>query len=708
MPATRRLAPLSVLAIIVVSVLVAIGAARPAHAVTVTVTTTDDDNNVNGNCTFREAIQATNTNTDVDQCLGSGGGTGDAIIFDVGPGTPTINIGAVTLPHITEWVVINGNSGGSDRIELHGEGGIPVSQHHGLTVDTTGAGTLISSLVINNFPDDGIFIVADEVTVTNSFIGTDATGMTAIPNLGFGIQVAGNGDRIGSNISNCNGDDWCARNLISGNQKSNILLDVGETNSFVWGNFIGVDSTGMAALAGNNVQGIQVKGAGDTIGGVEGVTPGGTCTGECNLISGNAGNFDGAGYGGIVVQPVATGTRIWGNFIGTDVTGTQHVGQGDSGFATGILIKAPGVTVGGTVPEMRNVISGNFGDEIFVSSTNDVIQGNYLGTNSAGTESIPTSGAGVYVDMADGTLIGGTSAGARNVISGANSGTAYGVQILRSTNIQVVGNLIGVAANGSTPIGNASSGVIIFDQASNNIVGGGAAGSGNTIAFNGGDGVVIDGRVPDVRANAVRGNSIYSNGFEVNKGIELIPNANDEILPPVIIGIEPLTGTACSLCNVEIFSDAGNEGAIFEGSVFADVSGFWGFGGALTGPYITATATDVSNNTSEFSAPVPLEPRTQGNVNCDGFVNIDDFVLLLEYAAEVNDADVTATGLCPDLNDPDSIAGFPWGDLNCDGLVNALDALYLLMHLSGAADLPQGQGCTPIGQPITGQNPTAT
>ncbi len=530
--------------------------------------------------------------------------------------------------------------------------------------------------------------------------------MTAVPNLGFGIQVRRNGDRIGQVISAACTDEDCGRNVISGNRKSNILLDIGSTGAFVWGNFIGTDKTGTAALPNNNVQGVQDKSIGSTIGGVDGVTPGGACTGQCNVISGNAGNFESVGNAGIVVTAGASGTRIWGNFIGTDVTGTQQIGNGTSGFSAGIISHAPDVIIGGTMPEMRNVVSGNVGQGIFMSGINGFIQGNYVGTNSAGTEAIPSSGVGIYLDMADSTLIGGTSAGAANVISGASAGGSYGVEILRSTNIQVVGNLIGVAANGSTPLPNSGYGVIIFDESSNNIVGGAAIGAGNTIAYNVA-GVVIDGEGPPVRSNTIRGNSIYSN---IGAGISLVRSSNDSILPPVITGLNPVHGTACAQCTVEIFSDSEDEGAIFEGSVFSDVSGAWTFNGPVSGPYVTATNTDTSNNTSAFSAPVPVEPRTQGDIDCNDFINLDDFQFLLKHAAESNGLHdgATPSELCPDLGQPDGISGFGWGDLNCDGFVDAVDALYELVYLSGAMQLPQMSGCTPIGQPILGTVPDNT
>jgi len=66
-----------------------------------------------------------------------------------------------------------------------------------------------------------------------------------------------------------------------------------------------------------------------------------------------------------------------------------------------------------------------------------------------------------------------------------------------------------------------------------------------------------------------------------------------------------VSGTACPGCTVEIFSDDEDEGRVYEGSAVANAEGLFGFdkGGPFTGPHLTATATDSSGNTSEFSTP---------------------------------------------------------------------------------------------------------
>ena len=102
--------------------------------------------------------------------------------------------------------------------------------------------------------------------------------------------------------------------------------------------------------------------------------------------------------------------------------------------------------------------------------------------------------------------------------------------------------------------------------------------------------------------NTIRRNSIYSNA---GKGIETTNGGNNMLAAPVIITVTEtsVSGTACPGCTVEVFSDAEDEGRVYEGSTIADASGAFTFskGSPLTGPNITATATDSDGNTSEFS-----------------------------------------------------------------------------------------------------------
>ena len=89
------------------------------------------------------------------------------------------------------------------------------------------------------------------------------------------------------------------------------------------------------------------------------------------------------------------------------------------------------------------------------------------------------------------------------MISG-NDGS--GVRLSDVTRTVIQDNLIGTTADGTSPLGNATNGIILTSGASNNLIGGVNPGEANNIAFNGDDGVDVD--HPGI-GNAIRGNRIY-------------------------------------------------------------------------------------------------------------------------------------------------------------------------------------------------------
>src|SRR5205807_2610290 len=117
--------------------------------------------------------------------------------------------------------------------------------------------------------------------------------------------------------------------------------------------------------------------------------------------------------------------------------------------------------IGGTAPAARNVISGN--TEIGVGilntgTTNNVVQGNFIGTDVNGTSALD-NGNGVEVRSgAQNNTIGGTATGAGNVISG-NSGS--GIAVTGGSGTSILGNFIGLNAAGTQGIANGLTGVDI-------------------------------------------------------------------------------------------------------------------------------------------------------------------------------------------------------------------------------------------------------
>src|SRR5215218_5439583 len=338
------------------------------------------------------------------------------------------------------------------------------------------------------------------------------------------------------------------------------------------------------------------------------------------------------------------GTRIEGNFIGTDASGTLNKGNGNSGVAI-FANDISQTVVGGTTPAARNLISGNgqngidMGDEDATfggqPSGSIRVQGNYVGTDRSGTKDLGNDLDGIFLEGASGATLGGTTAASRNVLSG-NGGA--GVDLFFDSGTKVLGNRIGTTAGGTGALGNDLFGVDISGSAesgSNNDLGDGTAAGSNTIAFNKQDGVFVGGQSI---TNEISRNSIFSNG---GLGIDLlgpgetvstdVPTPNDpgdtDSGPnglqnkPVISSARTVSGKTILKGTLGLFPEAGavirfysnpsgEEGKKFLGkkTVVADPNGNASFTFSPAtkvpvGQTVTATATSIREGTSEFSAP---------------------------------------------------------------------------------------------------------
>jgi len=207
---------------------------------------------------------------------------------------------------------------------------------------------------------------------------------------------------------------------------------------------------------------------------------------------------------GIEIRGVANIVR--GNYIGTDATGTASAPNG----MEGIWI-APGAhdnLVGGSTAGDRNVISGNrlFGISLDGPEiSGNVIKGNYIGVDATGRVALRNSYGVVISGGAQNNTVGGSAPGEGNVISGNGGGVL--IRHSGTTGNVVQANWIGTDAIGTQAVGN-SYGVWIARGAQGNVIGGTDPGEGNVISGNGA-GVVIEGS--QTTGNAVRGNSIHSN-----------------------------------------------------------------------------------------------------------------------------------------------------------------------------------------------------
>ena len=265
-----------------------------------------------------------------------------------------------------------------------------------------------------------------------------------------------------------------AGNLVSGNSSAGIMFSHDATNNHLTGNLIGTNASGSAAL-GNGV-GIQLDNAAG--GNIIGIGPAGNGSG--NLISGNLGT-------GISIQ--TNNNVVAGNLIGTTASGQTALGNQGRGisiyFGTGNRIGTNGDGVADGLE--RNIISANglesFEAGVALAGNNNVVAGNYIGTDISGTEAL-----GNY----DGVTIGGSGnrvgtdgngAGdllEANLISG-NLDT--GVNIQASSN-KIAGNLIGTDGSGMAALGNGYTGLYIASYGQNNIIGTDGNGQGDTAEKN--------------------------------------------------------------------------------------------------------------------------------------------------------------------------------------------------------------------------------
>jgi len=118
---------------------------------------------------------------------------------------------------------------------------------------------------------------------------------------------------------------------------------------------------------------------------------------------------------GIQLSAGSEASRILGNFIGTDATGTQDRGNDSSG----ILVNAGTVRIGSIVRADRNLISGNTssGINLGIAASDATIQGNLIGTRKNGRRPMPNEGDGVFITGSKGHLVGGPFGGQGNVIA---------------------------------------------------------------------------------------------------------------------------------------------------------------------------------------------------------------------------------------------------------------------------------------------------
>lgn len=311
-------------------------------------------------------------------------------------------------------------------------------------------------------------------TIHGNNIGVDATGAAGLGNVGGGVRVQTSGHTIGSTFA-------AGRNIISANGSSGIVVGSAANAVTVFGNYIGTNAAGTAALAGQP-SGLRIFGTNCTIGGADAPTR--------NVISGNT-NV------GVSIESPAAGCLVAANYIGLNATGTAALPNGG-----GVALGGTNHVCGGDTIGERNVIAGNSSTGVVLRGSGSKVQGNFIGTNPAGTAAIANGSAGIRVLTATGGTIGGTGAGEGNLISGnSSSGITFDAD---TSGVIVQGNLIGVDATGAVAIGNAAG---ISLGGATHFVGGATAAARNLVSGNVNDGIDVSGTGHLIRGNYIGTNS---------------------------------------------------------------------------------------------------------------------------------------------------------------------------------------------------------
>jgi hypothetical protein len=443
-----------------------------------------------------------------------------------------------------------GNVVRDNRIGTNLAGDAPIANREGVIItsgaegNTIGGTTAAERNVISGNTTAGVFLLADNNSVTGNLIGTNLAGTAAIPN-DTGVFVRNSsGNTIGGSVSG--GES----NLISGNDEQGVLVTGNNVaGTTIAGNAIGTNLAGTAAVA--NKHGVRIENGAHTIGGAT--------ADDGNVISGNTHN------GVYIIGAAADGNLLQNNRLGVNIDGSGAVPNERSGV---LIENAPNNMVGNAAA--GNSIGGNAQQGVKISgasATGNLVQNNAIGLDGLTAAQIGNRDGIRISDGASGNTVGGDAATTANEIA---HNTGRGVWISGGTANIVSQNSI----HDNTAIGI-------------------ALGSQNATPNDPDTGSGAD---ADIGANNLQ------NFPEMTTAI--LDGANLDIT----YSVPTTVANSAFPLMVEFFlaDAAGTEGETFLGThsyaaagvvTAQDIPG----GGAIAGTMIVATATDVNGNTSEFS-----------------------------------------------------------------------------------------------------------
>lgn len=547
----------------------------------------------------------------------------DGVLIDTGANDNTVDSNVISGNtgngvHLTDSDT-NNNTISNNEIGTNGRVDSPVANgQDGVLIDAGASFNIVDSDTISGNSGNGVHLDGSDTienTISNAEIGTNDAGGSAIANALDGVLIA-NGAAFNTLNSN----------TISGNTGNGVRMTGSNTRENT------VSNTGIGTNDGGDT---AVSNGGDGVLIDDGAA---FNTVDSDTISGNSGN-------GVRLSGSGTDNNtISNNEIGTNATGDDAVANDQDG----VLIEDGAAF--NTVDS--NTISGNTNDGVHISdlgSNQNTISNNEIGANDNGDDAIANGQDGVLIeDGADSNLVGvHDGQGQGNTISGNG---ANGVRISGNPTSQniVAANDIGVQSDGNSPLPNGQSGILVENDAGQNLIGSDLDGNddsaeGNVIAFNPLDGATITSGVQ----NAIHQNSIFSNGrLGINLGGSATTLPNDDKDPdngantlqnyPQVTDVlqngaggtdisGSLNSTPNSGFHIELYGNDPTadtrwyvEGRQYLGStdVVTDANGNATFSLTISGAAfsVTATATDAQGNTSEFGIGVGLTAyRTGGN-----------------------------------------------------------------------------------------------
>lgn len=445
----------------------------------------------------------------------------DTIAFNI-PGSGVQSISTATaLPAITDPAIIDGYTqpGASANTLVVGSDAVLLIEVFSTTNQTglvlSGGGSTVRGLVLNRF-FDAVSIVSNNNVVEGNFIGIGPDGATDRDNQFSGVRVTAGADNLIGGISPATRNVLGGRSFFSGNYTAQIAIGKPSgaassvVNTTIRGNYIGTNAAGTAPVstAVFRKAGISIgDGVNTIIGGSD--ADDGSLDGVVharNIISGNGNGiiaevFNNGPNSGYLMD----GLTIQGNIVGLNATGTGVVaGQGNGIFA-GEPQRSTNLLLGGTAAGAGNVISGNVSGGFVGGARITNIQGNFVGTDVTGT-----------LDFGNGDIQGPT-------------GNNHGLNVQVGPNSQVtIGGT--TAASRNLVSGNADMGIRATDgsRTSSFVIQGNFIGTqidGVSPLGNGTSGMLVDAKATIGGTAAGAGNVIaFNSGLGV--GVPITPNAS--------------------------------------------------------------------------------------------------------------------------------------------------------------------------------------